>query len=88
MGFFATIIEAFSDNWVLVEDAVIFMLVAMMAYLTYWFKSHIGKSNGNGPLNKQAADLQKKIDLLLEEKLKLEDEAKANKEKEEEDLHD
>lgn len=59
-----------SASWEAVRDASPPLVLALMAYITYWLRSHVGKSNGHGPLNKQTEDLHKKI-FRLEEKLKI-----------------
>ena len=58
-----------SASWEAVQDAAPVLVLALMGYLTYWLNSHIGKSNGHGPLNKQTEDLLQKVS-RLEEKLK------------------
>ena len=59
----------FSTSWQAVQDASPPLVLALMVYITYWLRSHVGKSNGHGPLNKQAKDLHEKIS-RLEQKLK------------------
>lgn len=58
-----------STSWQAVRDASPPLVLALMAYITYWLRSHVGKSNGHGPLNKQMEDLHEKIS-RLEEKLR------------------
>lgn len=57
--------NAITETWQVVADSAPALVLALMAYATFWLRSHIGKSNGNGPLNQQATELQKKIDELI-----------------------
>ena len=74
--------DMFSTTWKAVQEASYPMLVALMGYITYWLRTHIGKSNGYGPLNNQTEDLIKRISRLEK---KLDSKSTATEEDESED---
>lgn len=53
----------------ILNDALPAFVLALLGYLTFWLRSHIGKSNGHGPLNKKAEDLHQKVSRLEKELL-------------------
>lgn len=58
-----------AQSWQAVKEAFYPMMIALMGYVTYWLRIHIGKSNGHGPLNKQTGDLIERISRLENELL-------------------
>lgn len=60
------IMNAAAETWSTVRDAAPGLVLALMAYATFWLRSHIGKSNGHGPLNKQATEMHEKIEVMLQ----------------------
>lgn len=53
-----------AQSWDALKEAFYPMAIALMGYITYWLRTHVGKSNGHGPLNNQAEDLIKRISRL------------------------
>lgn len=52
------------EAWSAVEAAAPALALAIITYLTFWFRSHVGKSNGHGPLNTQTENIIKRLEEL------------------------
>lgn len=66
-------VNAISTTWQTVEDAAPALVLAVITYLTFWFRSHVGKSNGHGPLNQQTSQIITKLEDLEKRMSKKED---------------
>ena len=64
--------------WEALEQPTILFVTALLGYLTWWLKQHVGKSNAHGSLNKQAEDLNQKVSRLERELLDIKKEDQSN----------
>jgi len=64
-----------STTWKIVEESLPGLALALIGYVTFWLRTHVGKSNGHGPLNKQAAEVLDRLDRLEKRMTDVEDDS-------------